>query len=142
MADRELKIGFLILCTVVTTVAAAIFCGRDAAVRSVVATPLLFGCMLYLSSLLIPEDTTFDYILILLSVLITATSSAVWYFVCGKKAAFRAAFVPFISVLLVMSIFFVIASINDYSQYEIAKQNASQKEYTVKDISSVYPMMF
>lgn len=141
-ADRELIIGFLVFSTVVTTIAAAIFCGSDAAVRSVVATPLLFGCMLYLANLFIPEEATLNQILFTYAVLITASSSAVWYLVCGKKAAFRAAFVPFLSVLLVMSLLVVMTSVDNYRQFGGAKQNVNQNEYTVQDISSVYPMMF
>jgi hypothetical protein len=138
-ADRELKIGFVIFCTVVTTLAAAIFCGSDAAVRSVVATPLIFGCMLYLADIIIPEEKTLNDLLITFAVLITASSSIVWYFVCGKNAAFRAAFVPLISVLALMGIFLIVAYSNKPG---VDNRNANQNEYAVKDISSVYPMMF
>ena len=113
-AVLKLRIGFVVFCTVVTTIAAYIFCGSDAAVRSLVFTPLLFGCMMYLTRYIVPESgTTLDNIIINFMILTTITTSAVWLLVCGKKAAFRAAFVP---VVLATSLLFIALSINALDQ--------------------------
>lgn len=124
MADKELfpdnrkywrTIGFefVIFCTVITVIAAFIFCGRDAAVRSAVATPLLFGILMVIidSGGLLGEDTQKNdnwglRLIATVFVAIIFVSSLVWLAVCGKKAALRAAvIIPVVTIALGYAIY-------------------------------------